>query len=61
MKYVGGDADTATVPPQPYRLGVEPPRQGKPTPSRTARPRNYIASTLVIASVSFTLIALLVR
>ncbi|MHC2625234.1 hypothetical protein ACVIW2_007266 [Bradyrhizobium huanghuaihaiense] len=57
VKYVGSGADAALAPSQPDRHGVEPRR---PTPSRTARPRNYIVSMLVIASVSFTLIALLV-
>ncbi|UWU78569.1 hypothetical protein N2603_08975 [Bradyrhizobium huanghuaihaiense] len=56
VKYVGSGVDAALAP-QPDRHGVEPRR---PTPSRTARPRNYIVSMLVIASVSFTLIALLV-
>ncbi|MBR1128575.1 hypothetical protein [Bradyrhizobium iriomotense] len=58
VKYVGSGAGAA--PPPPDRHGIEPPRPRRPTPSRTARPRNYIVSMLVIASVSFTLIALLV-
>ncbi|MBR0710743.1 hypothetical protein [Bradyrhizobium liaoningense] len=62
LKYVGSGSgtDAALAPSQPDRHGVEPPRPGRRTPSTTARPRNYIVSMLVIASVSFTLIALLV-
>ncbi|MGX1319863.1 hypothetical protein AB7M17_003316 [Bradyrhizobium sp. USDA 377] len=54
VKYVGSGADAPS--PSAWH-GIAPPR---PVPSRTARPRNYIVSMLVIASVSFTLIALLV-
>ncbi|MBB4374164.1 hypothetical protein GGD63_006993 [Bradyrhizobium sp. cir1] len=60
VKYVGSDADATLAPSQPEWHGIAPPRRGRPTLSRTARPRNYIVSMLVIASVSFTLIALLV-
>ncbi|MBR0785683.1 hypothetical protein [Bradyrhizobium iriomotense] len=60
VKYSGSGADAALAPSLPDRHSVEPPRPRRPTSSRTARPRNYIVSMLVIASVSFTLIALLV-
>ncbi|MCK1383790.1 hypothetical protein IVB31_05920 [Bradyrhizobium sp. 21] len=62
VKYVrpGAEAPGAAggAPTEPARQ--EPPRRRRPPPSRTARPRNYIVSMIVIAGVSFTLIALLV-
>jgi hypothetical protein len=57
VKYVGSGAEVADAPAE--RAGQEPPRRRRP-PSRTARPRSYIVSMIVIAGVSFTLIALLV-
>jgi hypothetical protein len=57
VKYVGSGAEAAGAPTE--RARQEPPRRRRP-PARTARPRNYIVSMIVIAGVSFTLIALLV-
>jgi hypothetical protein len=57
VKYVGSGAEVADAPAE--RARQEPPRRRRPL-SRTARPRNYIVSMIVIAGVSFTLIALLV-
>jgi hypothetical protein len=59
VKYVGSDAEAPLAPSEPAR-GVEPPRPRRPRPPQTARASNYIVSMIVIASVSFTLIALLV-
>ncbi|MDH2401743.1 hypothetical protein QCM77_17510 [Bradyrhizobium sp. SSUT18] len=58
VKYAGAEA--AGAPTEPSRQVNEPPRRRRP-PARTAGPRNYIVSMIVIASVSFTLIALLVN
>lgn len=60
VKYVGSGADTDLAPSEPGWHDIMPSRPRRPPRSRTARPRNYIVSMLVIASVSFTLIALLV-
>jgi hypothetical protein len=57
VKYVGSGAEVADAPAE--RARQEPPRRRRP-PSRTERPRSYIVSMIVIAGVSFTLIALLV-
>jgi hypothetical protein len=57
VKYLRPGAEAALAPAGPVR-DLEPPRSRRP--SRTARPRDYIVSMIVIASVSFTLIALLV-
>lgn len=59
VKYVGSSAEAPLAPSRPAR-GVEPARPRRPRPPRTARASNYIVSMIVIASVSFTLIALLV-
>lgn len=59
VKYVGPGAEAAGAPTEPKRQIGEPPRRRRPS-ARTAGPRNYIVSMIVIASVSFTLIALLV-
>jgi hypothetical protein len=59
VKYVGCSAEAPLAPSGPA-LDFEPPPPHRPSLSRTARPRNYILSMIVIASVSFTLIALLV-
>lgn len=60
VKYVGSGAEAALAPTEPARHDIAPLRPRRPPPSRTARPRNYVVSMIVIASVSFTLIALLV-
>lgn len=57
VKYVGPPARAA--PSVPAWQASEPLQRQRPA-ARTARPRNYVLSMLVIASVSFTLIALLV-
>lgn len=59
VKYVGSGAEAAGAPAEPNRQVSEPPRRRRPL-VRKAGPRNYIVSMIVIASVSFTLIALLV-
>lgn len=59
VKYVGSDAQPALAPSVPAWQASEPLRRPKP-PARTTLPLNYILSMLLIASVSFTLIALLV-
>ncbi|WP_256805681.1 hypothetical protein [Bradyrhizobium sp. Bra64] len=59
VKYIGSGAEAGGAPTEPVRQISEPPRRQQP-PARTAQPRNYIVSMIVIASVSFTLIALLV-
>lgn len=59
VKYVGSDAQAALAPSEPAWLASEPSRRRGPPPARTVR--NYIASMIVIASVSFTLVALLVN
>jgi hypothetical protein len=58
VKYTGSGAQAALAPSAPASQANELQRRRPPT--RTARPRNYIVSMFVIASVSFTLIALLV-
>lgn len=57
VKYVGSSAEAPLAPSGPAR-DIERPR--RPRPPRTPRASNYIVSMIVIASVSFTLIALLV-
>jgi hypothetical protein len=57
VKYVGSSAEAPLAPSGPAR-DIERPR--RPRPPRTPRAGNYIVSMIVIASVSFTLIALLV-
>ncbi|MGY8709179.1 hypothetical protein RAD16_25840 [Bradyrhizobium sp. 18BD] len=59
VKYVRSGAEATRAPPEPAWEASELPRPRRP-PVRTARPRNYILSMVVIASVSFTLIALLI-
>jgi hypothetical protein len=59
VKYVGSSAEASLAPSGPAR-DIAPPRPRRPRPPRTARASNYIVSMIVIASVSFTLIALLV-
>jgi len=60
VKYAGTNAGVTRTPPLAGRRTGEPLRPRRQPSSRTARPRNYVVSMLVIASVSFTLIALLV-
>lgn len=60
VKYISSGAEAALAPTEPARHDIAPLRPRRPPPSRTARPRNYVVSMIVIASVSFTLIALLV-
>jgi hypothetical protein len=60
VKYAGSGTGVTRPPPQAGRHTIEPLRPRRQPSSRTARPRNYVISMLVIASVSFTLIALLV-
>ncbi|MGY8633623.1 hypothetical protein RAD15_14190 [Bradyrhizobium sp. 14AA] len=60
VKYVGSGTEAARAPPKPAWNMSEPLRLRRPPNSRMARPRYYIVSMIVIASVSFTLIALLV-
>lgn len=59
VKYVGAGAQPVLARSVPARKASEALQRQRP-PGPTARPRNYIVSMLVIASVSFTLIALLV-
>jgi hypothetical protein len=59
VKYVGCSAEAPLAPSGSAR-DIEPPRPRRPRPPRTPRASNYIVSMIVIASVSFTLIALLV-
>jgi hypothetical protein len=61
VKYAGSSAEAPLAPSGPARA-IEPPRPSRPPPPRTARVSNDIVSMIVfvIASVSFTLIALLV-
>ncbi|WP_027545594.1 hypothetical protein [Bradyrhizobium sp. WSM2254] len=59
VKYVGSGAEAALAPTELAWHQIAP-RPKRPPPSRTARPRGYVVSMIVIASVSFTLIALLV-
>ncbi|WP_441238449.1 hypothetical protein [Bradyrhizobium sp. 930_D9_N1_4] len=59
VKYAGSGARPGLAPPMPA-WPASGPLQRRRLPVRTARPRNYVLSMLVIASVSFTLIALLV-
>ncbi|MDI3565288.1 hypothetical protein [Bradyrhizobium sp. Arg816] len=58
VKYIGSGAEAALAPSEPAWQVSE--QRRRPPRARTARPRNYILSMVVIASVSFTLIALLV-
>ncbi|AJA66514.1 hypothetical protein JQ582_24645 [Bradyrhizobium japonicum] len=60
VKYIGSGAEAALAPSEPAWRVSEPLQRQRPPRARTARPRNYILSMIVIASVSFTLIALLV-
>jgi hypothetical protein len=60
VKYVGSGAEAGLAPTEPAWHEIAPSRPKRPPPSRTARPRGYVVSMIVIASVSFTLIALLV-
>lgn len=59
VKYNGSGVQASRAPSQPAWPTAEPPRRRRP-PSRSLRPRNYIVPMIVVASVSFTLIALLV-
>lgn len=59
VKYVGSDARPALTPSVPAWQASGPLPRRRP-PTRTTLPLNYILSMLLIASVSFTLIALLV-
>ena len=59
VKYAGSGAGAPLAPREPAWEASQPSRPRRP-PVRTARPRNYILSMVVIASVSFTLIALLI-
>jgi hypothetical protein len=60
VKYVGSDTQVTLAPSEPgWQMNV-PLQRRRPPPARTAHPLNYILSMIVIASVSFTLIALLV-
>ncbi len=59
VKYIGSGVPASRAPSQPAWQAAEPPRRRRP-PARTLRPRNYIVPMIVVASVSFTLIALLV-
>ncbi|QFI77255.1 hypothetical protein F8237_20655 [Bradyrhizobium betae] len=56
VKYTGSGAEATLAPLETAWRLEDPPRQRRP---QAARPRNYILSMVVIASVSFTLIALL--
>jgi hypothetical protein len=56
VKYTGSGAEATLAPSETTRRIGDPPRRRRP---RTARPRNYVLSMIVLASVSFTLIALL--
>jgi len=60
VKYIGSGAEAALAPSELAWQASEPLQRRRPPRARTARPRNYILSMIVIASVSFTLIALLV-
>ncbi|MBR0820397.1 hypothetical protein [Bradyrhizobium liaoningense] len=60
VKYIGSRAEAALAPSEPVWQASEPLQRQRPPRARMARPRNYILSMIVIASVSFTLIALLV-
>ena len=60
VKYVGSDTQVTFAPSELGWQMNEPLQRRRPSPARTAHPRNYILSMIVIASVSFTLIALLV-
>ncbi|UPK37005.1 hypothetical protein IVB18_06685 [Bradyrhizobium sp. 186] len=58
VRYHNGSGAQAPVAPSPPAWQTsEPPRRR--TPPQTLRPRNYIVPMVVLASVSFTLIALL--
>nr|WP_246562790.1 hypothetical protein [Bradyrhizobium liaoningense] len=56
VKYIGSGARATLAPPEPIRQAGKKSRRRGPPP---ARPRNYVLSMIVVASVSFTLIALL--
>jgi len=60
VKYIASGAGAALTPPEPASQASGPLQRRRPPPARAARPRDYILSMIVIASVSFTLIALLV-
>ncbi|EJN12523.1 hypothetical protein PMI42_04181 [Bradyrhizobium sp. YR681] len=59
VKYAGLGVE-APLAPSGSAHDIDPPWRHRPPHARTSRPRNYILSMIVIASVSFTLIALLV-
>ncbi|MCP3369834.1 hypothetical protein [Bradyrhizobium cajani] len=59
VKYTGSGTRATLAPQEPIRQAGEKPRRRGPQSARTARPRNYVLSMIVVASVSFTLIALL--
>ncbi len=60
VKYIGSGAQAALAPSGPAWQVSEPSWRRRPPPARTVRPRNYIVSLIVIASVSFTLVTWLV-
>lgn len=60
VKYVGSGAEAPLAPFEPPWHDIAPPRPRRSPPARKMRPRNYMVSMIVIAGVSFTLIALLV-
>lgn len=57
VKHAGSGAEATLAPSETTWRVEDTPRRRRP---QTARPRNYVLSMIVIASVSFTLIALLV-
>lgn len=59
VKYVGPGTRTALAPEERASHAVAAPQRRRPPSSRTARPHNYLLSMIVVAGVSFTLIALL--
>lgn len=60
VKYIGSDAKTSLAPSEPASHLSETPRRRKPLPRRPSRQHDLIVPMIVVAGMSFMLIALFI-